>query len=94
LQDTKLFEMILGIASVELKAEDKRVDLWLAQDPTRWPCPECGAQLAAFAHAEEPACRSAADRDLLPLRRVGSISPLIPDGSKKNSGKVAEYQSA
>jgi transposase len=59
LQDTKLFETILGItapwhvASVELKAEDKRVDLWLAHDPTRWPCPECCAQLAAFDHAEE-----------------------------------------
>jgi transposase len=59
LQDTKLFETILGItapwhvARVELKTEDQRVDLWLEHDATRWPCPECGAELAAFDHAEE-----------------------------------------
>ena len=52
MQDTKLFETILGIttpwhvARVELKTEDKRVDLWLEHEPTRWPCPECG--LASF----------------------------------------------
>jgi transposase len=58
LQDTKLFETILGIttpwhiARVELQTDAKRVELWLAHDPTRWPCPECGAELAAFDHAE------------------------------------------
>jgi len=39
---------------VELKAEDKRDDLWLAHDPTRWPCPECDAEMAAgwiYTHA-------------------------------------------
>lgn len=59
MQDTKLFETILGITTpwhitrVELKTEEKRVDLWLEHDPTRWPCPECDAKLAAFDHAEE-----------------------------------------
>jgi transposase len=59
LQDTKLFETILGITSpwqisrVELKTEDRRVDLWLEHEPTRWPCPECAAECAAFDHAEE-----------------------------------------
>src|SRR2546422_2872797 len=59
MQDTKLFETILGIttpwyvARVELKTEDKRVDLWLEHEPTRWPCPDCGAELPGFDHAEE-----------------------------------------
>jgi transposase len=58
MQDTKLFETILGIttpwhvARVELKTEDKRVDLWLEHEPTRWPCPECGDVLPGFDHAE------------------------------------------
>ena len=45
MRDTKLFETILGIttpwhvARVELKTDDKRVDLWLEHDWTRWPCP-------------------------------------------------------
>jgi len=58
-QDTKLFETILGvtapwhIARVELKTEEQRVDLWLEHDPTRWRCPECGELLAGFDHAEE-----------------------------------------
>jgi len=58
MQDTKLFETILGIttpwhvARVELQPDAQRVDLWLAHGPTRWPCPECGDQLAGFDHAE------------------------------------------
>ena len=58
MRDTKLFETILGIttpwhvARVELKTEDKRVDLWLEHEPTRWPCPECGDVLPGFDHAE------------------------------------------
>lgn len=59
MQDTKLFETILGltppwhISRVELKTDEKRVDLWLEHEPTRWPCPECGTELAGFDHAEE-----------------------------------------
>lgn len=58
MQDTKLFETILGItapwriARVELTADAQRVDLWLEHAPTRWPCPECGTELAGFDHAE------------------------------------------
>ena len=59
MQDTKLFETILGlqapwhIARVELNTNEQRVDLWLTHDPTRWPCPECGELLPGFDHAEE-----------------------------------------
>lgn len=58
MQDTKLFETILGlrapwhIARVELNTNEQRVDLWLDHDPTRWPCPECGELLPGFDHAE------------------------------------------
>jgi transposase len=58
LQDTNLFETILGIrapwhiARVELKTDAKRVELWLEHEPTQWPCPDCGAQLTGFDHAE------------------------------------------
>jgi transposase len=57
-QDTKLFETILGITSpwhisrVELQTDERRVDLWLEHEPTRWPCPECETELAGFDHAE------------------------------------------
>lgn len=59
MQDTKLFETILGITSpwhisrVELQTEERRVELWLEHEPTRWRCPECGTELAGFDHAEE-----------------------------------------
>ena len=59
MQDTKLFETILGIAApwhiarVELKTDAQRVDLWLEHDPTRWPCPDCETELAGFDHAAE-----------------------------------------
>ena len=59
MQDTKLFETILGIAApwrvarVELKTDEKRVELWLEHEPARWACPDCGAELAGFDHAEE-----------------------------------------
>jgi transposase len=58
-QDTTLFETILGItapwhvARVELKTDEKRVELWLAHEATRWPCPECDTMMAGFDHAEE-----------------------------------------
>jgi transposase len=59
LQDTTLFETILGISApwhvvrVELATDEKRVDLWLEHEATRWPCPDCGTALAGFDHAEE-----------------------------------------
>ena len=59
MQDTKLFETILGltrpwhIARVDLKTEEQRVELWVEHDATRWPCPDCGDLLPGWDHAEE-----------------------------------------
>ena len=59
MQDTKLFETILGlqapwhISRVELNPTAQRVDLWAEHDDTRWPCPECAQALACWDHAEE-----------------------------------------
>ena len=59
MQDTKLFETILGIskpwriARVDLTTTEQRVDLRLEHDPATWPCPECGTLLPVFDHAEE-----------------------------------------
>jgi transposase len=58
-QDTKLFETILGIqapwhiARVELNTSGERVDLWAEHAETRWPCPECQQALPCRDHAEE-----------------------------------------
>jgi transposase len=59
MQDTKLFETILGlqapwhIARVELNPVEQRVDLWAEHADTRWPCPDCQQLLACADHAEE-----------------------------------------
>jgi len=59
MQDTKLFETILGlqapwhIARVALDTATARVDLWAEHDDTRWPCPECEQVLPCWDHAEE-----------------------------------------
>lgn len=60
MQDTKLFETILGIQApwsidrVTLDTSEQRVDLWAEhRDATRWPCPECAQTLACHDHAEE-----------------------------------------
>ena len=59
MQDTKLFETILGlqapwhIARVALETATQRVDLWAEHDATRWPCPECQQLLPCVDHAEE-----------------------------------------
>ncbi len=60
MQDTKLFETILGIQSpwkigrVVLDTEGERVDLWAEHaEDTRWPCPECGQEFSCRDHAEE-----------------------------------------
>jgi transposase len=58
-QDTKLFDTILGlqapwhIARVALDATTQRVDLWAEHDDTRWPCPECQQLLPCTDHADE-----------------------------------------
>jgi transposase len=59
-QDTKLFETILGIQApwtigrVTLDTSGQRVDLWAEHaDDTRWPCPECQQVLACRDHADE-----------------------------------------
>jgi transposase len=60
MQDTKLFETILGlqapwhIARVALDTSGERVDLWVehAAD-ARWTCPACGEAAPGHDHAEE-----------------------------------------
>lgn len=59
MQDTKLFDTILGMAMpwrvsrVALDTTGERVDLWAEHADTRWPCPECQQELACRDHAEE-----------------------------------------
>ena len=59
MQDTKLFETILGmqapwhISRVALDATGERIDLWAEHADTRWPCPECQQELSCRDHAEE-----------------------------------------
>jgi zinc-finger of transposase IS204/IS1001/IS1096/IS1165/Helix-turn-helix domain of transposase family ISL3 len=59
LQDTKLFETILGIQTpwrlsrVALDTTGQRVDLWAEHEDTRWPCPNCRQELPCRDHAEE-----------------------------------------
>lgn len=59
MQDTKLFETILGIQSpwhvsrVALDTTGERVDLWAEHAGTRWPCPDCAQELPCRDHAEE-----------------------------------------
>jgi transposase len=59
-QDTKLFETILGIQApwaisrVAWDTRGERVDLWAEHaDDTRWPCPECQQTLPCRDHADE-----------------------------------------
>jgi transposase len=60
MQDTKLFETILGlrppwhISRVVLDTKEQRVDLWAEHSAqARWPCPVCQQELACRDHAEE-----------------------------------------
>ena len=60
MQDTKLFETILGlqapwkIGRVALDTSGARVDLWAEHaDDMRWPCPECQQALPCRDHVEE-----------------------------------------
>ena len=59
MQDTKLFETILGmqapwhIGRVALDTTGERVDLWAEHVDTRWPCPECQQELPCHDHGDE-----------------------------------------
>ena len=59
MQDTKLFETILGIQApwhisrVALDTTGERVNLWAEHAATRWPCPECQQELPCHDHADE-----------------------------------------
>ncbi len=64
MRDTELYRHLLGLVApwevsrVELSVGGGRVDVW-AEHPkgTRFACPECGAELAVYDHAEERAWR-------------------------------------
>ncbi len=60
MRDVELYCHLLGLSapwtvrSVELKVAEHRVDVWASHaDGVRWPCPECGSELALYDHAEE-----------------------------------------
>jgi len=60
MQDTELYRQLLGlntpwtVTRVELKVKEQRVEVWAGHaESARWPCPECGAELALYDHGEE-----------------------------------------
>lgn len=60
MQDTKLFETILGIQApwrisrVVLDTSAERIDLWAEHaSDTRWPCPECQHELPCRDHVDD-----------------------------------------
>ena len=60
MQDKDLYKHILGVQEpwdidrIELNHKEKRVNVWIKHpDGTRWACPECGAELTTYDHAEE-----------------------------------------
>jgi len=64
MQDTKLFETILGlqppwyVSRVVLDTTRQCVDVWVEhREDTRWPCPECAGALGGYDHAEERSWR-------------------------------------
>ena len=64
MQDTKLFETILGlqapwqVARVALDTAQQRVDVWVEhREGTSWTCPECERALGCRDHAEERSWR-------------------------------------
>jgi transposase len=64
MRDTDLYRYLLSIeapwtvARVELDVKQQRVDVWTEhRRGVRWPCPECGAELATYDHADERAWR-------------------------------------
>jgi len=64
MRDTELYRHLLGLVApwevsrVELSVDGGRVELWAEHPkPTRFACPECGAELPVYDHAEERAWR-------------------------------------
>lgn len=59
MQDTKLFETILGIQTpwrisrVALDTTGERVEIWAEHADTRWPCPECQQELPCRDQVDE-----------------------------------------
>jgi len=60
MRDTELYRHLLGIEQpwtverVELDVKSQQVDVWAAHaEGTRWPCPECDAELPGYDHAPE-----------------------------------------
>jgi hypothetical protein len=60
MRDVELYRHLLGLESpwtvraVELNVREQRVDVWAHHtEGIRWPCPECGAELGLYDHAEE-----------------------------------------
>jgi len=66
MRDVELYWQLLGLAPpwtvtrVELNVKDQRVDVWADHSPgSRWPCPECGQELAVYDHSQERSWRQA-----------------------------------
>jgi len=64
MQDIELYRQLLGlntpwtVTRVELKVKEQRVEVWAGQaESARWPCPECGVEVALYDHTEERAWR-------------------------------------
>src|SRR4051812_16626735 len=60
MRDVELYRHLLGletpwtVARVELSATDQRVDVWAEHRAgVRWPCPDCGLELAIYDHSAE-----------------------------------------
>ena len=81
MQDTKLFETILGIQTpwrisrVALDTTGERVDLWAEHADTRWPCPECAQELSCHDHRGSTARDMGCARSASPGRRLAVASP-------------------
>ena len=60
MRDTELYRYLLGIKPpwkverVELDVGNQRVDIWVIhEEGLRWSCPECGALVSLYDHAQE-----------------------------------------
>jgi len=60
MRDVELYRHLLGmeppwtVTRVELGLKEQRIDVWVGHgEGLRWPCPECGVELALYDHSEE-----------------------------------------